>query len=331
MQEIAKSISSRLNELNSGWVVQPRAIREINEGRRAPMYPVDESDMKILLSVDYEKSLPLVTKILANGPFLPSTREFMHLLMSTSRGYNEKKPLPKNALHWILPVAKALGNDENNSFNLSSREIEDFFACFPYPEVRSYLIDPLIHSVQRQGKKKSPGEWVSARVVKVKAESFHLQYTYRAHYNLVRPILTGLVRSLNAMGKYSGPSDVLNGDMIGELETAPANPIALVPEKEMSYDEFLVKMNSLVQEGKVIIVKALKSISLKGELHVGEKVTKGRLVMNLDRDGEANDQWAAHFICDDTSEVMKLGDSSVQNEVEALQMAIKNGFVSKVK
>jgi hypothetical protein len=51
----------------------------------------------------------------------------------------------------------------------------------------------------------------------------------------------------------------------------------------------------------------------------------------LEQNGVANDQWGAFFICDDTDESMRLSDSSVETDLEALQMAIKNGFVSKVE
>jgi hypothetical protein len=280
---------------------------------------------------DPDKTTPYITEILKEGPSSNLATGVLHRIVDVAQKHNGEKPLPKNVLHWILPIAKALGNDKNNAFNISSQEIEDFFACFPYPEVRSYLIDPLIHSVQRQGEKKFPREWVSVRVIKAKDESYCFQHTYRAHYKLLRPILTGLVRSLNAMGKHSGLSDVLDGDIVGDIETGSPNPIVLVPERGISDDEFLARMRILAQEVKVMIVTDSQSTSLKGEVHIGGKVIKGRLVLNLEQNGVANDQWGAFFICDDTDESMRLSDSSVETDLEALQMAIKNGFVSKVE
>jgi hypothetical protein len=335
MQNTEAPKQSILCELYNKFIGEPRARQIVHEND--PTYGAGELyfeyGLEALMRVDPQKSTQFVEIILGHDPSYPVTQRLMHQLMDAAEGHNGKKPLPKNVLHWILPIAQALGNDENNTFNLSSREIEDFFACFPYPEVRSYLIDPIIHSVQRQGEKKALGELVSVRVVKVKAESFHLQHTYRAHYNLVRPVLTGLVRSLNAMGKYSGSPDVLYGDIVGDIEIDSPNPNALPVETALHYSlmygqisvkEFLEGMDAIKSQ----------TTMLKGELHIGEKVIKGRLVTNLEKNlekkGIADDQWTSYLICDDTGKRIKLSDSSVQTGLEAFQMAIHNGFIAEV-
>jgi hypothetical protein len=331
MQEIARSLGADIGRFYHTLIPESLVVQKANTRREARDTLLRWYGIESLMKVEQGIATQYVKSILAEGPSSPLAREFMNQISVMARNPERKHPSFENAVDWIPVVARAIKNDKKNLFNLSYDSIAYFFAQFAYPSAIRNLSDALYIHVRRQGDRfptinpiftdaEKRVVWKENNMVTIKE---YVRHWYLAKYKS-EPVAHGAILALLDIAmKNQGSADTVDSILKQKLLDGE-HLMKRIEKRTNSMD----KVTYSVAERP----RQYKSSGYVGEFPFKGRLLKGKLVTSLENNGPLDDTWVAHFVVEESGEVIAMSKEkeptvqTVQTEENALQLAFQKGF-----